>query len=62
VVLISDGGANTGITDEDLIGHYAANQEDSAIYLIGIGAADPEDYQAQLMDTVTDLWQGACFY
>src|SRR5690606_29804732 len=37
VVLISDGGANVGITDEELIGENAAAEGADGIYLVGIG-------------------------
>ena len=59
VVLISDGGANTGNTDEELIGRHAAALDDDAIYLIGVGAADADAYDMDLMNTVTDLGRGA---
>lgn len=59
VVLLSDGGANTGETDEELIGARAAGREDEAIYLIGVGVGAPGSYDTRLMDTVTDLGRGA---
>ncbi|MCK6528348.1 VWA domain-containing protein [Myxococcota bacterium] len=63
VVLVSDGGANVGITDADLIGKAAEDVEQDGIYLMGIGAASsPSSYQEGLMDTVTDLGKGAYLY
>lgn len=59
VMLISDGGANTGVTDEELIGEYAGRQQDSAIYLVGVGASYIGGYSRGLMDRVTDLGRGA---
>ncbi|HND28751.1 MAG TPA: VWA domain-containing protein [Myxococcota bacterium] len=59
VVLISDGGANTGLTDEDLIGRHAALREADATYLIGVGVGDAPAYSVSLMNTVTDLGRGA---
>jgi Ca-activated chloride channel family protein len=60
VILISDGGANTGVTDEDLIGAEAARSEGDGIFLVGIGTGD--NYNHTLMDTVTDLGRGAYLY
>lgn len=62
VILVSDGGANTGPTDEDLIGSWAADSEGEGIYLIGVGASDPSAYDDALMDTVTDLGRGAYLF
>ncbi len=60
VILISDGGANTGITDEDLIGAEAVQAEGDGIFLVGVGVGD--NYNHVLMDTVTDLGRGAYLY
>lgn len=60
VILMSDGGANTGVTSEELIGGHADDAEDEGIYLIGVGAG--ESYDDALMDTVTDLGKGAYVY
>jgi Ca-activated chloride channel family protein len=62
VVLISDGGANTGVTDEDLIARNADDAEGEGIYLIGVGVGDPGFYSDALMDTVTDLGKGAYLF
>lgn len=62
VVLISDGGANTGVTDELLIAEAAEDGESEGIYLIGVGASDPSSYNDFLMDTVTDLGKGAYLF
>ncbi|MBU1221024.1 VWA domain-containing protein [Myxococcota bacterium] len=60
VFLVSDGGANTGITDEEIIGNAASMQEGEGIFMIGIGTSDY--YNHQLMDRVTDLGRGAYVY
>lgn len=60
VVLISDGGANVGITDENLIAGHAEVAEGEAIYLVGVGVAKhASSYNDTLMDVVTDLGRGA---
>jgi Ca-activated chloride channel homolog len=60
VILISDGGANTGVTDEALIAAYADDAEAEGIYLSGVGAAAPAVmYQDVLMNQVTDAGKGA---
>lgn len=61
VVLISDGQANVGVTDEELIGKWADDEEGEAgIYLAGIGVGD--GYDDTLMDVVTDTGRGAYVY
>ena len=62
VVLMSDGLANTGVTDEQLIASWADDAEDEGIYLVGVGVGDPLVYNEQLMNTVTDLGRGAYIY
>jgi Ca-activated chloride channel family protein len=57
VVLVSDGQANVGITDEDLIAAYADDEEREGIYLVGVGTGD--GYNDTLMDAVTDAGKGA---
>jgi len=48
VVLISDGGANTGVTEEEIIGGGAADQSEEGIYLTAVGVANPGGYSAPL--------------
>ena len=60
VFLVSDGGANTGITDEQIIGEAASMEEGDGIFMIGIGTGSY--YNHYLMDTVTDLGRGAYVY
>ncbi len=63
VILISDGGANTGQTDEDLIAQHAEDNEEDGIYLVGLGTSTTGlGYDDHLMDTVTDLGKGAYVY
>ncbi|MEQ1568775.1 MAG: VWA domain-containing protein [Myxococcota bacterium] len=62
VVLISDGGANVGETDAELIGGYASAADDDGIYIVGVGVGTSETYNDALMDTVTDLGRGATLF
>ncbi|HEY8375696.1 MAG TPA: VWA domain-containing protein, partial [Nannocystis sp.] len=62
VVLISDGGANAGITDIDIIAAGAGSQDEDGIYLVGVGVGSPESYHDNLMDTVTDVGRGASLF
>jgi Ca-activated chloride channel family protein len=61
LVLISDGGANVGITDADVIGAHAGEAGEDGIYMVGIGVSDSA-YDDKLMDTVTDLGKGASVF
>jgi Ca-activated chloride channel family protein len=61
VILISDGQANVGITDEQLIGDHADDEEgQEGIYLAGIGVGD--GVNDTLMNVVTDAGRGAYVY
>lgn len=62
VVLISDGGANVGVTDADFIGTKSLDADKEGIYLVGVGTGPPLSYEDQLMDTVTDKGRGAYIY
>jgi Ca-activated chloride channel family protein len=65
LVLISDGGANTGITDENLIGTQSKKgDKKEGIYLVGVGTGHQNgmSYDDQLMDVVTDMGRGAYVY
>lgn len=62
VILISDGGANVGITDKDLIGNHSQDADKEGIYLVGIGVGEAFGYNDALMDTVTDRGRGAYVY
>jgi Ca-activated chloride channel family protein len=59
VILMSDGGANVGITDEELIAAYAEEAENEPIYLMGVGISEASGYNDELMDTVTDKGKGS---
>jgi Ca-activated chloride channel family protein len=61
-VLISDGGANVGITDEEIIAEAAAGAEGEQVYLVGVGVGEGSDYNDLLMDTVTDVGKGASVF
>ena len=59
VVLISDGGANAGITDLDLIASEAGDADGGGTYLVGVGVGEAAGYSDELMDAVTDAGKGA---
>ena len=61
LILISDGIANVGVTDETLIAEHADDEEsDDGIYLSGIGVGD--GINDTLMNAVTDAGRGAYVY
>lgn len=62
LILISDGGANVGVTDQDLIAKHSADGDKEGIYLVGVGAGPAVGYSDALMDTVTDKGRGAYVY
>lgn len=62
VLLISDGRANVGVTDETLIGQHADDADQEGIYMVGVGTGPPDGYNDLLMDTVTDAGRGAYVY
>ncbi len=62
VVLISDGGANVGTTQADLIAQSAEDGESEGTYLLGIGTPPAFYYNDELMDEVTDLGKGGYYY
>lgn len=62
VILVSDGGANTGITDEDIIAKNSQDNDKEGIYLVGVGTGPAWGYNDLLMDTVTDKGRGAYVY
>ena len=60
VVLISDGGANTGVTDINIIAQAADDSEGQGIYMVGVGVGEAGYYyNDDLMDAVTDAGKGA---
>jgi len=62
VVLLSDGGANTGVTDQELIARHADDGDGEGLYMLGIGMSEGGGYSDELMDTVTDVGKGAYLY
>ncbi|MBX2802882.1 MAG: VWA domain-containing protein [Myxococcales bacterium] len=63
VVLVSDGQANVGVTDESLIGAGVGIHDGEGLYMAGIGVGGiGTGYNDTLMDTVTDLGRGASLY
>ncbi len=63
VIMISDGGANAGVTDINIIAEAAADENGEGIYMVGIGVDDsPTSYNDYLMNEVTDAGKGAYVY
>ncbi len=62
LVLISDGMANAGVTDKDLIADHSEDGDNEGIYLVGVGVGPYNVYNDVLMDTVTDEGRGAYVY
>ena len=60
VVLVSDGQANAGITDVEIIASAAEDSEDEGIYLVGVGTGT--GYNDTLMDKLTDAGKGAYIF
>jgi Ca-activated chloride channel family protein len=60
VVLISDGMANVGVTDENVIGMASHSEDEEGIYLVGVSVGD--GINDTLMDVVTDKGRGAYVY
>jgi Ca-activated chloride channel family protein len=60
VVLISDGMANVGVTDENVIGQASHSEDEEGIYLVGVSVGD--GINDTLMDAVTDKGRGAYVY
>jgi Ca-activated chloride channel family protein len=62
IVLISDGGANVGVIDADVIALNSQDADKEGIYLVGIGTGPAIGYNDSLMDVVTDKGRGAYIY
>jgi Ca-activated chloride channel family protein len=62
LVLISDGGANAGVTDVALIADSANYGGSDGIYLVGAGVDLEGTYNDDLMDVVTDAGKGASVF
>jgi Ca-activated chloride channel family protein len=62
VVLISDAGANVGVTDEDLIALHSEDADQEGIYMVGVGTGPATNYNDALMNIVTDKGRGAYVY
>jgi Ca-activated chloride channel family protein len=62
LVLISDGGANVGVTAVDLIAENAEYGGSDGIYLVGVGVDMGGSYNDDLMDIVTDAGKGASVF
>ncbi|MCB9715656.1 MAG: VWA domain-containing protein [Myxococcales bacterium] len=62
IVLVSDGGANAGITDIELIAEHAGAANQHGIYMVGVGVGDALGYHDDLMDLVTDAGKGASVF
>jgi Ca-activated chloride channel homolog len=62
LVLISDGWANAGVTNIELIAENAALAGADGIYLVGVGVNKGASYNDKLMNEVTDAGKGASVY
>lgn len=62
LVLISDGGANAGVTEIDLIAQNAMYGGSDGIYLVGVGVGKDGAYNDDLMNDVTDAGKGASIF
>lgn len=62
VILVSDGGANLGVTSKELIGQHASDAGKDGIYLAGVGVGTESSYHDALMDAVTDAGKGASVF
>jgi Ca-activated chloride channel family protein len=61
-VLISDGGANVGVTSKELIAQNAASNGGDGVYLVGVGVGTGTSYNDELMNEVTDAGKGASVF
>ena len=59
IVLVSDGGANAGVTEADIIANYAGNRDEDGIYM---GSRVRRLPTTRSLDTVTDVGRGASIY
>jgi uncharacterized protein YegL len=62
VILMSDGGANAGVTDIELISNAAQAEDGSGIYMVGVGVGPASNYGDVLMNAVTDAGKGAYLF
>jgi Ca-activated chloride channel family protein len=62
LVLISDGGANAGVTSIELIAQNAIYGGSDGIYLVGVGVGENGSYNDDLMNDVTDAGKGASIF
>lgn len=62
IVLVSDGGANVGVTEKELIAWYAGGEQEHGIYMVGVGVGSSTSYNDDLMDAVTDQGKGASVF
>lgn len=62
VMLVSDGGANAGVTDLDLIASESSDNDGEGTYLLGVGVGVGTGYSDNLMDAVTDAGKGAYIF
>ncbi|MBC8067901.1 MAG: VWA domain-containing protein, partial [Deltaproteobacteria bacterium] len=62
LVLVSDGGANVGVTEIDLIAEQANRSGGDGIYMVGVGVGTADSYEDELMNDVTDAGKGASVF
>ncbi|MBL4683288.1 MAG: VWA domain-containing protein [Nannocystaceae bacterium] len=62
IVLVSDGGANAGVTDVDIIAAHAGGNDEDGIYMVAVGVGSANEYNDELMDVVSDAGKGASVF
>jgi len=60
VIVVSDGLANVGVTEREVIAAAAADGERDGIYLMGVGTGN--GYDDTMMDTITEAGRGAYLF
>lgn len=58
VILVSDGGANVGVTDEALIALHSEDADREGIYLVGVGTGPAQGYNDLLAASKDQLEKG----
>ncbi|MRG92005.1 vWA domain-containing protein [Polyangium spumosum] len=62
VILITDGGANIGVTDGDRIATAAEDADKEGIYLLGVATGPALTHSDGILDPLTDKGRGAYVY
>ena len=62
MVLVTDGGVNTGVTELDVIASYAGGVNEDGVYLVGVGVGSATTYHDAAVDSLTDAGKGASVF